>query len=182
MGKPINKDKIMPAAQRVFIRYGYKRTTMGDIAEAAGISRPALYLLYSSKEEVFAATLEQIFTEQLNIIRKGIHNHITIHDQLIFAFDVWCVEPYKMTITHPDAKDLLESSYIFASEVSRKAWSGFESILTEILESTDISKNKSLDAAKIAHIMAAATSGFKEAASSVAELRRIIKDFLTLVN
>jgi len=51
------KAKVIEAAQSVFFRYGYRRVTMRDIAEAAGISRPALYLLFCSKEEVFEATL-----------------------------------------------------------------------------------------------------------------------------
>ena len=47
------KSKILTAARAVFLRYGYKRISMNDIAEAAGVSRPALYLLFKNKEEIF---------------------------------------------------------------------------------------------------------------------------------
>ena len=35
------RDKVLTAALDIFLRYGYKRVTMNDIAEAASISRPA---------------------------------------------------------------------------------------------------------------------------------------------
>lgn len=46
---------ILDAALTVFCQYGYGKTTMQDIARAAGISRAALYLHFSSKEDLFRA-------------------------------------------------------------------------------------------------------------------------------
>ena len=40
------RDKVLAAARGIFLRYGFKRVTMNDIAEAASISRPALYLVF----------------------------------------------------------------------------------------------------------------------------------------
>ena len=45
-------NKILSAAYDSFIRYGVKRTTMGDVAQAAGVSRPTLYASYPNKEEL----------------------------------------------------------------------------------------------------------------------------------
>ena len=42
----------------MFFRYGYARTTMADLASAAGLSRPALYLVFPGKAEVFQAVVE----------------------------------------------------------------------------------------------------------------------------
>lgn len=47
--------QILDAALPVFIRYGFKKTSMADIAQAAGISRASLYLSFSNKEELFRA-------------------------------------------------------------------------------------------------------------------------------
>lgn len=46
---------ILDAALPVFIRYGFRKTSMADIAQAAGISRASLYLAFSNKEELFRA-------------------------------------------------------------------------------------------------------------------------------
>lgn len=48
-------DRILDAALPVFCQYGYRKTSMQDIATAAGISRAALYLKFSSKDELFRA-------------------------------------------------------------------------------------------------------------------------------
>lgn len=46
---------ILDAALPVFIRYGFRKTSMADIAQAAGISRASLYLAFSNKEGLFRA-------------------------------------------------------------------------------------------------------------------------------
>ena len=47
------RNVVFEAASEVFALYGYKRTTMQDIAQAVGFSRPALYLLFDNKETLF---------------------------------------------------------------------------------------------------------------------------------
>ena len=49
------RDAILEAAFRRFARYGYRRTSLGDIADEAGLSRPALYHYFRNKEDVFGA-------------------------------------------------------------------------------------------------------------------------------
>ncbi len=46
---------ILEAAFQTFFQYGVKRATMDDIARAAGMSRPALYLVYRNKADIFRA-------------------------------------------------------------------------------------------------------------------------------
>jgi AcrR family transcriptional regulator len=45
----------LAAAATVFLRFGYRKTAMEDIARAAGMSRQGLYLHYATKEELFRA-------------------------------------------------------------------------------------------------------------------------------
>lgn len=58
-------ERVRVAATRVFARFGYRRTTMGEIAGEAGMSRPALYLLYPNKEAVFRDLAEAMLAEGL---------------------------------------------------------------------------------------------------------------------
>lgn len=44
---------LLDAATAVFLRFGYKKTSMDEVARAAGLSRPGLYLHFSSKEVLF---------------------------------------------------------------------------------------------------------------------------------
>lgn len=45
--------QILDAGIRVFGHYGFRKTSMGDIAAAAGMSRAALYLYFRNKEDIF---------------------------------------------------------------------------------------------------------------------------------
>jgi AcrR family transcriptional regulator len=45
-------EVILDAANRLLIRYGYKKMTMDDLAHEAGIGKGTIYLYFRSKEEV----------------------------------------------------------------------------------------------------------------------------------
>ncbi len=47
--------RILDGAMGCFLAYGYQRTTMDDIARAAEISRPALYLQFRNKADIYRA-------------------------------------------------------------------------------------------------------------------------------
>ncbi len=55
-------DAILNAAFQAFATYGFRRTSMDDIARGAGMSRSALYLHYRNKEDIFRS-LTQRFLE-----------------------------------------------------------------------------------------------------------------------
>ncbi|UZF94493.1 TetR/AcrR family transcriptional regulator [Bosea sp. NBC_00550] len=51
-------DQIADAALRLFARYGYKRSSMDDIAKEAGLAKATLYLHFKGKDDVFRAMLD----------------------------------------------------------------------------------------------------------------------------
>jgi TetR/AcrR family acrAB operon transcriptional repressor len=51
------QEQILSAAAAVIARLGYDKTTMGDIAEEAGVSRRTVYLYFKGKEELFEALI-----------------------------------------------------------------------------------------------------------------------------
>ncbi len=53
------KQQILIAAATVIVRLGYDKTTMGDIAAEAGVSRRTVYLYFKGKDELFEALLSQ---------------------------------------------------------------------------------------------------------------------------
>lgn len=176
------EEKVLTAARDVFMRYGFKRATMSDVADAAHMSRPALYLIFSSKEEVLRSLVSQIFNELLQEIREGLSKHDGVADQLTFAFEVWCVRPFEMIQTSPDAKDILESGYEFAAVITLQAFSDFEHILSHVIRplmSSQVEQN--LSSEQLAHILATAVQGFKDSATSVVQLRHMIEGLITIV-
>jgi AcrR family transcriptional regulator len=55
------KAHILIAAQAVFARHGFRQTAMAMVAEAAGLSRQALYHHFASKEALFAALVDALY-------------------------------------------------------------------------------------------------------------------------
>lgn len=51
------EHRILDAAAELIIHYGYDKTTVGDIANAAGVSKGTIYLHFESKDELFEALL-----------------------------------------------------------------------------------------------------------------------------
>lgn len=51
------KQAILQAAARLIAHYGFDKTTMEEIAREAGVSKGALYLVWSGKDELFAALI-----------------------------------------------------------------------------------------------------------------------------
>lgn len=55
-----SSDRILSAAGNVFARFGFRRASMGQIADEAGLTRQALYHHYPSKEALFRAVVEEL--------------------------------------------------------------------------------------------------------------------------
>ena len=54
---PEREQRILDAAADLFVHYGYDKTTVSDIARAAGVSKGAIYLHFESKDTLFEALL-----------------------------------------------------------------------------------------------------------------------------
>ena len=52
----------------VFARNGYHDTSMNDIADAAGVTKPVLYQHFDSKRELYQALLDEVSTRLLTAI------------------------------------------------------------------------------------------------------------------
>lgn len=63
------RPQIVEAATQVFIRKGYRKTTMPDIAREAGLSVGGVYWYFKSKDEVVLALLEEIFQSDLESMK-----------------------------------------------------------------------------------------------------------------
>jgi AcrR family transcriptional regulator len=53
------RSKILLAAQEVFTRYGYGKSTMDDIAREMGKGKSSIYYYFTSKEDIFKAVIEK---------------------------------------------------------------------------------------------------------------------------
>jgi AcrR family transcriptional regulator len=53
------RERILVAAIQRFSNFGYRRTSISDVAEEAGLARATVYLYWKRKEDLFIAGLER---------------------------------------------------------------------------------------------------------------------------
>ena len=58
--RTIKKEQIIQEATRLFAQYGYKKTTLDDIAQAMGMTRGNLYHYVENKEDLYFQCIEVI--------------------------------------------------------------------------------------------------------------------------
>ena len=61
--KEMIRSQIREKGKKLFEKHGVKKTSVDELAQAAGISKGAFYLFFESKEELFLEILEQLEQE-----------------------------------------------------------------------------------------------------------------------
>lgn len=73
-------QKLIQSCEECWSRYGYKKTSVGEISQMAGISTGAFYLFYKSKEMLFIETAQLVSDRFFSILEKDIPPQPTKHD------------------------------------------------------------------------------------------------------
>ncbi len=98
------RDTILDAAESLLGRYGYRKTTMDDIAREARIGKGTTYLHFRSKEEVFLTTIDRIVDRLCDRLRMIAVGNGTLAERLeamlvervLYRFD--CVSHYPASL------------------------------------------------------------------------------------
>lgn len=61
--QPGTRERILGAAEQLFVERGYHPTALQEIADRVGITKPALYHHFTSKAEILGSLLEPMTTE-----------------------------------------------------------------------------------------------------------------------
>ena len=88
------RDTIIAAARECFVRFGYAKTSFADVAKAAGISRPLIYLHFKSKGELLGAVFTAVFEERYPAVERILATGGTPSAKLIRIYDQLLVEPW----------------------------------------------------------------------------------------
>jgi AcrR family transcriptional regulator len=163
------RSDVMDTALLTFARFGYRKTAMEDIAKAARISRPGLYFLFASKEELFRAAasraLEQDVAEAERILAGADRS---LSAQLLDAFDQWAGR-YTGSMA-ADIATVIEDNPDLLGEVVRTAPMRFAELITRAVANSPKKANRE-NADAIARTLISASIGIKYQASDREEYR-----------
>src|SRR5260221_14083505 len=108
-GSP-QREAILVAATAIFLRYGFKKTSMDDVARAAGVSRQGLYLYFDTKDLLFSESLQHLMSRLISNARAAAEDgSLSFRDRLLGAFEAVHCSAFH-NASREDALELLQSS------------------------------------------------------------------------
>ncbi|WP_224962692.1 TetR/AcrR family transcriptional regulator [Geomonas subterranea] len=107
---------ILRAVMPVFGRFGFRKTSVEDLARAAGLSKQGLYLHFASKEDVFAAAMQLYLDEGLELLDTALASaEGSLVERLTAGMDAWFGR--HLTTFTPDAFDVIQAGNHLSPEV-----------------------------------------------------------------
>ena len=129
-----DRDKyILDAAVRLFSRYGVKRTSMGDLAEEAGVARQTLYNAYKNKDDVLRALIRYHTDMAIDEIKAGLDGVQDLGDQLDIIFNRMSVAGFDLVQATPNAQDIIEGFNAIGQMELAASAEKFRSVIERIL-------------------------------------------------
>lgn len=75
-------QSIIDAAKKLMQQYGLSKTTMEDIAKAAGKGKSTLYYYFKSKEEIFDAVINQEMDDFFQTVKTAVNKQVDASEML----------------------------------------------------------------------------------------------------
>jgi AcrR family transcriptional regulator len=166
------ETRILEASYQLFVRHGYRKVTMSDIAEAAELSRPTVYAAFANKEAVFGALVRSQMDEKEIETRKRLERLRTLKSRLETIFDIWIIRPVTSLIDSETTKDLRMNSAMYAPDAVAALYGRLEVLLTETLEPA-MQNKRQLAARDLARILTLAAKALKATTDSAREIERM---------
>ena len=184
------KNTVLDTAADVFAQYSFKRTTMNDIAQVAGISRPALYLMFDNKEHLFkelAAYRLNLALKAAKAVLEGDGSVTSRFLDAIMVFEKTYTEP---VANSPHGAELIDVNMSLAADVMTKGYAKLIAALAKVLRDADKSGEVSFQNTPMTHkafveLLLASIGGIKKKAGTKAEYRKqtqqVAKVFLSAI-
>lgn len=164
----VRHEALLDAAVAVFARYGFRKTSMDEVARAAGVSRQGLYLQFADKEELFRKAVAYKLTRQLSaavIALSG--DEDCLETRLIAACDEWAGR--YAGISGADAADLMCASTSLAGATLLEYEEQFEKALAHAIEVSPLASRcaaAGLSSSDLARALHATARGLKQFSKS----------------
>jgi AcrR family transcriptional regulator len=170
------RERILRAAFTRFASYGFRRTSMEDIAEAAGISRGALYLQFRNKEAIFRALSEELHDQALAGAEAALASAAPLAERLLAAVEAKSLRFVEIAYGSPHGSELLDESNRLCGDLPTAAERRFRALLARVFRRAVAAGELDLSGAGLTAVTAAelftrSVSGLKGPGVTVAAYR-----------
>ncbi len=167
------KAAILVAAQPVFLRHGYRKTSMDDVARAADVSRQGLYVHFESKEQLFREMIDQGLSLRLHEARLILSDEARpIGQRLIDALNAWFGDRDKLS----GNSDLLQASLQIGGTIIQDRKDQLEHEICRAIEKSELMSvyaARCISARDITNTLMATSLGIDTTASSEKFITRV---------
>jgi AcrR family transcriptional regulator len=125
------KAKFMKMAYDCFSRYGFKKTTMDDIARAAGKAKSSLYYYFKSKEEI----IEAIAANEIEAINSEIKNAVNNEADPKKKLAVYIITRFHSVFKTFNYHNILKADYLENYAFLEKMRAGYDKEQAKIIKS-----------------------------------------------
>lgn len=167
--------QILDATINLVSVYGMRKTSVGDIAERADLSRQTVYNLFASKEEIYRAAIEHMAEQRRAKARAGLEKADALPEKLDAVFDVFTVDAFKFSRSNPDAHDMFAEAHQVAGDLMQKFFRANRAIIASVLQpyATRLEK-KGISVEQFADQIETACRGYKRDARSLKHLKELL--------
>ena len=170
---------VLESALVTFSRFGYRKASLEQVARAARISRPGLYFLFASKEELFRAAVSHALEGDVAEVERILANSDRpIRDRLVDGFGRWAGR-YIGPITQDISAVIADNPELLGDIVERWPKRFSELITSAIAEGANKADRELADA--LAQTMISTSIGLKHQVSSPDEYLARLKVAIDLL-
>ncbi len=111
------REVIITSALDLFRHYGYRRTSMEDIARAAAVAKGTLYLYFKSKDELFEAICRSLAEQVAEGVTKAEALDLPLEPKLTALMEAKLGFVYRWILSSPHAAELVDSGSRLSEDV-----------------------------------------------------------------
>jgi AcrR family transcriptional regulator len=137
------RERILEAAFTLFGRYGFKRTSMEDIASEAGLSRTALYLQFRNKEEIFRDLAIGLHEECLAGAEDALDASEPLADRLRAAVEAKTLKLIEIIQASPHGSELMDEKNRLCGDLASDSEQRFQAMLARTFDHAN--ENREID-------------------------------------
>lgn len=169
---------IRAAALDVFAKHGFRRTSMAMIAEAVGLSRPALYQYFDNREDVFRAVIADAYDAAADRALAALETRDSLAEALATYLQRAIADGYHELSTLAFRDEILEASDTVASAEAAAGLARMHAGLRARLVATGATDDLVRQAMPL---LTLAPGGLKSDEPDIATLRRRLDDLAASV-
>ena len=135
------RSQILRDAERLFMRQGYKTTTIRQLVQESGITSGSIYNIYEDKEHLFAALIDEFVEDAYTRLENALDGKAPENKLIgLIGMELYCIENY------PVVREMIYAAHvsplIMESIINRRA-----NLLQVIWDTWDHKENDSLPSA-----------------------------------